>query len=218
MKKEAEDRGVTLEELEQEEQMLQGPDDDSRARGRIERTQQYLDNWLRIRTIEHLSEDEATRYQLVLYMAAGAPGDYGYEGGYGYTGCGSVRLDLTAQDEDHGIDFTLKPYRTTENLEMDICEAGLKSMSRKNLRTLAHHCGIKLEGNYYLDHEYLDIKLKDEIIQSTPAAVIEMIGEDEWKKVCNCTAGYLKGRIVNHADTYGVPADLVAMYSETADQ
>lgn len=215
--KQAEEQGTTVEELEKQEALTNPPDDDSRARGRIERTQTHLDAWLRIQLMEHLPDDEATRYQIILYMAAGAPGDYGYSyTGFADRGCSSVHL-YTDSNIEYGIDITLKPTIVRETMELDICKAGIDAMSRNNLRKLAHHCGIILEGNYVIDKEYLDIKLKDEIIATTPQAIIDQIGDEEWKKVCNNTAGYLKDRILNHADDYGVPADLNAMYFNEED-
>jgi len=87
-------------------------------------------------------------------------------------------------------------------------------MSRSNLRKLAHHCGIKLEGNYAIDIDYLNIKQKDEVIQTTPEAVIQSFDDGHWQKICKGPAGFLKDQIITRDHVYGVPADLLAMYNE----
>ena len=46
--------------------------------GRMERTQQYLDEWLRLQLKEHLVDDEATKYAMLLWLAADVPGNYSY--------------------------------------------------------------------------------------------------------------------------------------------
>ncbi len=212
--KKAEEKGISVEELEAAEKVLNTPLDDSRARARVERTQQYLDEWLRKQIDAHLLEDKATRYQVILWMAAGAPGD-----AYCCTSAaGSVNLELDKDFTDHGIDITLQQKVDITGLELMTCTAGIDAMRRNNLRKLAHYVGIKLEGHYSIDREYLDIKQKNEVIETTPEAVIQSFDDDDWGKTCKKSAGFIKDRILTRDYLYGVPADLIAMYNETEGQ
>jgi hypothetical protein len=84
----------------------------------------------------------------------------------------------------------------------------------KNLRTLAHFCGIQLEGHYRIDREYLEIKSKQELIDSTPEAVRDALSDD-WQKYANkLSVGELIDRLVEYEFRWGIPQDLQAMFLE----
>ena len=217
LKKEAEQLGTTVEELEKVNAAIATPLGNPRQAGRIERTQAYLDQWLRKQLSAHLIEDDSTRYMVVLWMAAGSPGDYGWP-------CaGEVKLDTRQDDlfgkidvDDQGIDMMLKQLAPQYDFEYAIFQTALNHMNRRNLRKLAHHCGIVLDGNYLIDAEYLQIKLKNEIIETTPQAVIDAF--DDWSKACKGPSSELIERIVARDVQYGVPADLIAMYNNTGNE
>lgn len=207
LEKQADKLGCTVDELKQTEEAQNIPLDDPRARNRAERTQVYLDNWLRPQIEAHLLEDDATRYQLVLWMAAGAPGDQGYGTPYSHAGNAKVDIDI----EFFGIELTLQQQLDQKQLELMACHEGLIDMDRENLRTLAHHCGIQLEGNYTIDLDYLDIKIKNEILEVTPAAVHAQFDDGYLEKL---SAKEIKERLIDNDHLFGVPADLLSMYKE----
>ena len=213
--KQAEEQGISVEEMEAVEEVMNTSLHDPRANARIERTQKYLDEWLRKQIDTHLLKDLATRYKVILWMAAGAPGDKYHC----YTSAaGSVSLDLDDELSEQGIDITLQEKIGTTQLELMTCTAGINSMHRHSLRTLAHFISIKLEDNYIIDRDYLDIKIKSEIIETTPQAVIEAWDEGHWEKLCKKDALTLKDNILFNDFRYGVPADLNAMYNTTEEQ
>ena len=176
-------------------------------KGRIERTQLYLDEWLRLQLDEHLGEDEANKYRILLWCAAGAPGNYSASSSWNH------RLETPCHDLDskHGIDLCLKDQTDMHELLDRIVKDAVKSMSRANLRRLAHHCEITLEDNYIVTAEYLAIKTKAEIIQATPIAVQDLF--DDWSKTCKKPAGELIDAIINRDHAFGVPADLIDYYN-----
>jgi len=207
LKKEAEKKGISVEELEKAEAVLSSPMDESRASGRIQRTQEYLDSWLRPRIKDHLLEDEATRYQVVLWIAMGSPDDYSLAGHI------DIEDSFETKDEISGINITLKQAVDTAQLEVMTCNQAIEKMNRDCLRDLAHHCEIKLEGNYTVDQEYLNIKLKDDLIKTTPEALVQSDGADHWENICKKDKGTIIVHILNREHLYGVPADLEQMYN-----
>lgn len=204
----AEQQGISIDELKLNEEK-QTPEIDNRANARISRTQDYLDERLRGQLDAHMLEDEAARYHVVLWLAVGAPGDF--------ASARCIDIDLDCDDEAYGIDITLQQKLDPKQLELMACTAGINTMDRPNLRTLAHHVGIKLEKNYSIDREYLKIKLKDEIIETTPEAVIQSFDDGEWEKTCKKSAGFIIDRILTRDHIYGVPQDLIDMYNEASD-
>ena len=210
----AEQQNISVAELKERDAKSSPPEPDKRAENRIEKTQQHLDEWLRKQIDTHLIEDEATRYKIILWMAAGAPGDFCAN----YAGPGSVDIDLDTDIEDHGIDITLQNKLDPIQMELMTCTAGINSMDRDNLRTLAHYVGVVLTGYYIVDREYLDIKSKTELIESTPTAVIESWDDGHWTKICKKGADFIKDNILNMAHMYGVPEDLQQMYNESKEQ
>jgi len=205
----AEQQGISVEELKTNEAKNDAPSHDPRALKRIERTHEYLDEWLRKQIDTHLLEDEATRYKIILWMAAGAPGEYSHN----YQTAGSVHLDLDCELEEHAIDITLQNKIDPIQLELMTCTAGINSMQRDNLRQLAHYVGIVLTGHYVIDREYLDIKSKKEVIESTPEAVIQSWDDGHWEKICKKDLEFIKDQILNKEHIYGAPEDLNQMYN-----
>lgn len=175
------------------------------AEGRKEKTEQYLDRWLITKLKDHLAEDEVTRYSVLLWIAAGAPGNSYHDGGYAL-----YQPEIDYEEKRHGIKLTLTHKIDHIALLTDIINRALESMARTNLRWLAHHCGIQLEGNYTIDKEYLEIKSKQELIDSTPDLVKERC--DDWDKRIKKSAGELVEWIAQWDHLYGIPQDLQAMY------
>ena len=94
---------------------------------------------------------------------------------------------------------------------LNIVFSAVETIDRNNLRTLAHHCGIKLEGNYTIDKTYLQIKTKAELIEcSTP---IMEDRRDDWAKDCKLPGNALVDLIEGFDHVYGVPADLIEYYN-----
>lgn len=182
----------------------------AQQKGRVERTQCYLDEWLRGQLVDHLARDNNTLYSILLWCGAGAPGNTHH--GYNVSG----GLDKPDIDRDksmkHGINLALKHKIDHAELLLDIVKNALASMDRANLRRLAHHCDIKLEGNFTIDAGYLQIKTKDEIIETTPPQV--QMNWTNWKEAKKEKSGELITAIVAFANDYGVPDDLVKYYSE----
>lgn len=192
------------------------------AAGRVERTQQYLDNWLRGQLVEHLADDEATRYRVILWLAAGAPGYMvnGYSASAGDLGQpASCTYDHTRDGmrdpRDHGINLTLQGILEADQLELDIVNTAIEHLDRDNLRRLAHHVGIELEGRYSISREYLEIKSRLELLESTPIDVRQCFGN--WsKQTRGAKASELVDWLLEWPRQYGVPADLAAMYAASA--
>lgn len=184
------------------------PAQESLKAGRIERTQQYLDNWLREVIREDLAGNQDARYKVLLWVGAGAPGNKQN----GYYGHGVRHPDL--HEDDSGIDLTLKENIHPQDLLTRIIEAALSSMDRDNIGRLAHYCEIVLD-DYQVEREYLEIKSKQELIDSTPEAVRDAF--DDWAKTCKRPTSEIIDGILARAAHYGVPADLVEYYNATAD-
>jgi len=180
------------------------------AAGRVEKTQQYLDNWLRYQLARHLAEDQESIFAILLWAAAGAPGN---ANGY-MTGGGLSHPDISHQDGyKHGINLTLKKHIDHGELSLEIVNKALASMTRINLRRLAHHCEIKLEGNYKIDLDYFRLKTKDELINATPTSVRDnWMDADAWRTFCKQPLPKLQEQIFVHADDWGVPDDLLEYY------
>lgn len=180
--------------------------------GRIEKTARYLDDWLRSQLREHLADDEATRYSILLWVAAGAPG-LTVNGGY-YSTQG-VEILLGDDDAiDTGIDYTLRQIRPHQSTLDKIIDQTIDQLDRRNLRRLARYCGIGLDGNYQIDRDYLAIKSNLELIESTPERVRARF--DDWSRETRRPAGELIDRLLARADAWGIPDDLRAMYSTNA--
>jgi len=178
---------------------------------RVERTQEHLDEWLRQQLTNHLDKDKASRYAVVLWMACGAPNDYGRGN---YLSAANIELELEQKFISEGINLTLKSILDHTDLELLTVTEGVHYMDRKNLRKLAHHCDIKLQGNYTVDEAYLSIKSKTELATSTPEKVQDRW--DDWTKTCKRPTQEIIDGILQHVELYGVPTDLEAMYTETA--
>lgn len=177
--------------------------------GRIERTEQYLDRWLREQVRQHLRTDNETSHAVILWLSAGAPGNYSqYDGHIG-------RPQLDYHTEQHGINIALKHRVDHTELMYQVIDCAIDTMSRSNLRKLSHHCQIVLEGNYSIDEEYLNIKSKDELIKTTPEAVRDAF--DDWNKTIKGPVGDLVVGIANRETQYGIPQDLQAMYDAFAE-
>lgn len=178
--------------------------------GRIEKTERYLDDWLRAQLREHLADDEATRYSILLWVGAGSPG-FTVNGGY-YSTMG-VEILLGDNAIEHGIDYTLRQIDNHEQILDRIIDQTLAQLDRRNLRRLAHYCGTSLD-DYQLDREYLAIKSNIELIEATPERVRASF--DDWPKAINCTAGELVDKLLARGDAWGTPDDLRAMYAAFA--
>ncbi len=89
--------------------------------GRIERTQLYLDEWLRGALTEHLPSDEATRYMILLWVGAGAPEDRNYN----FLSHDSItKPDFQVDDKlEGGIDIVLKRKLDHTAIWTGICSA-----------------------------------------------------------------------------------------------
>lgn len=175
-------------------------------KGRIERTEEYLDSWLREQINKHLEINTMTRYKVILWKGAGAPGNWSYS----YkTGIEDPDIDRTL--EEFGINLTLDDHIKDADLETLITEATVNSMHRDQLRMLAHHCDIQLEGNYTVDAEFLNIKTKKELVLAVPDNVREAM-TDDWVKETKRPTGELIDRLVEYAWRWGIPQDLQAMY------
>lgn len=195
----------------------------ARAAGRIERTEQHLDAWLRDQLVEHLADDEATRYKLILWIAAGAPGLTDKLGYHRYDCIGRADYDYSDYDnrqrkrdfESNGINITLQSLIDPADLEASIATTAIGNLDRANLRRLAHHVGIELEGRYTINRDYLEIKTRLELLETTPTAVRECFGN--WsKQTSGAKAGELVDWLLEWPQQYGVPADLAAMYAAHA--
>lgn len=180
--------------------------------GRIERTKVYLDEWLRGQLRTYLVDDAPTQYQILLWVAAGAPNNrsgYNMNGGIKMPDSVGWSTDL----HEYGIDIMLKNKIGTEEMRAEIIECTLVSLDRENLGRLAHHCDITLD-EYNIEREYLEIKTKDELITGTPEKVCDAF--DDWPKETKKSRGELIDGILNRDHAYGVPADLIKFFGETA--
>lgn len=177
------------------------------ADGRIERTQQLLDAWLRDQVKAHLRDDYQTEFSIIVWLAGGAKGDTGWY----YSSRTILTPEVKEDIRKFGPDITLKAKLDQAQYIHDIVNEALDSMTRDSLRCIAKHCDIKLEGSYTIDREYLDIKSKPELIESTPAAVVKII--ENWEKLIKGKRADIVDAVLAQAETYGVPRDLVKMYT-----
>lgn len=196
----------------QGEEPPQSKAQEANERGRIERTQLYLDEWLRGRLRTHLVCDEATCYKILLWMGAGKPEQSEGQSEYGWTYRDTIDPPSFRDIEFSGgieavLNGTLKPLDVLDR----IVNAALDGMSRNNLRRLAHYCKITLD-DYQIDDAYLSIKIKKELIEATPEPVRDLF--DDWDKACKLPLGELRDGILTRGHNFGIPADLVEYYSE----
>ena len=179
-------------------------------RGRIEATEKYLDDWLIKQLIPTLVDDYQTSFSIMVWLAAGHPGNFGcYNGHYGSY---SETIDSPLFDRKEnkaGVDLVLAKGADHIGIMNKTIAVALVSMSRDNLRKIARHCKIELKGNYEIDYDYLAIKSKQELIDSTPELVRDSY--DDWKKESKKTGKELIERILDRADKYGIPGDLQSM-------
>jgi ParB/RepB/Spo0J family partition protein len=191
-----------------EEQL--SPQQEALKAGRIERTEQYLDSYLIKLLQNELIAKRDTKYDILLWCAAGAPGN---ANGY-YTGGGLRTPEIDHELHDIGINITLKGKLNKDNLLTDIVNNAVESMTRVNLRRLAHHLELILEDDI-LTEEYLSIKSKQELIDSTPIEVRECFGN--WGKQSRESKTHeLIEWILEWRQQYDVPQDLQEMYNAYA--
>jgi ParB/RepB/Spo0J family partition protein len=186
---------------------------DSRRAGCEERAREWLDAQLREILRQDLISNSDVRYRVVLWMAAGAPGDYGYQPN-GYRHAGNVRLEDLDDYRTPGLAraLALSSERATDQVERDIITLGLDAMSRDNLRRLAHHIGLIVD-DLQVDEEYIGIWTKQDLIDESPEDFREMM--PDWRKA-SIKIGEVRQQILDGRFAYGCPPFLLADYAASA--